>query len=196
MAVAVAVQKLGGNSHLITQVGKDAFGDKIIETLQDVRLPLWEDHDFYYETLQTFLPRAHVVKVSDEELSFVTRQDDEAVALKSLFVGNVEAIIYTKGNHGASLIFKDGSTFEVPTPPAQVVDTTGAGDAFIGAINAKLCQFEQQPIDTLRQHGRDILKFAHQVSGRVAIRRHFKLTDTRRTLIKKPISRIGGRLAF
>lgn len=259
--VAAAVQKLGGKSYLITQVGEDAFGDKIIETLQavkvdtsyvlttkesntalafvslsnegerdfsfyrkpsadmlyqpenidaidiqqgdlvhfcsvalvespmkeahvqlldkaeqvgativfdpNVRLPLWENHDVYYETLQAFLPRAHVVKVSDEELSFVTRHDDEEAALKSLFVGQVQVVIYTKGSQGASLIFKDGKTIDVPTPPAKVVDTTGAGDAFIGAINAKLCQTEQHPIDTLKQHGHDILKFAHQVSGRV-----------------------------
>lgn len=259
--VATAVQKLGGDSHLITQVGEDAFGDKIIETLQavkvdtsyvlttkeantalafvslsnegerdfsfyrkpsadmlyqpenidaidlqqgdlvhfcsvalvespmkeahvqllnkaeqvgaiivfdpNVRLPLWDDHDAYYETLQAFLPRAHVVKVSDEELSFVTRHDDEEAALKSLFVGQVQAVIYTKGSHGASLIFKDGTTIDVPTPPTKVVDTTGAGDAFIGAINAKLCQTEQHPIDTLKQHGHDILKFAHHVSGHV-----------------------------
>ncbi|WP_309545529.1 PfkB family carbohydrate kinase [Staphylococcus pseudintermedius] len=34
--VVAAVQKLGGNSHLITQVGDDACGDKLIKTFQGV----------------------------------------------------------------------------------------------------------------------------------------------------------------
>ncbi|AVQ33464.1 carbohydrate kinase [Staphylococcus muscae] len=259
--VAAAVQKLAGNSQLITQLGQDAFGDRIVDALEElhvgtqwitrtseantalafvslttsgerdfsfyrkpsadmlyaadnitdiplkqedmvhfcsvalvespmkqaheallekahkvgatvvfdpnVRLPLWDDHQAYQETIQSFIPHANIIKISDEELTFITKIEDETRALQSLFKGRVEAVIYTQGGEGASLIFKDGTTFTSRPKPIEVVDTTGAGDAFIGAVIAELMQSTDQPIETLRTQGAQILTFANDVAGHV-----------------------------
>jgi ribokinase len=40
----------------------------------------------------------------------------------------------TLGANGAVLVFSDGSLAHVAAPTVNVVDTTGAGDAFVGAF--------------------------------------------------------------
>ncbi len=47
------------------------------------------------------------------------------------------ASIITLGSLGA-VVVAPGLEAHVPTPPASVVDTTGAGDAFVGALAARL----------------------------------------------------------
>ncbi|MCP6468110.1 PfkB family carbohydrate kinase, partial [Klebsiella pneumoniae] len=78
------------------------------------------------------------VKISDEELEFITRIKDKQAAIDSLFKGNVEAVIYTEGKAGAALYTKEGLIAQETGFNVEVLDTTGAGDAFIGAINYQL----------------------------------------------------------
>jgi ribokinase len=40
----------------------------------------------------------------------------------------------TLGSRGAALVTGDGSVRRVSAPPVTAVDTTGAGDAFVGAF--------------------------------------------------------------
>jgi ribokinase len=50
----------------------------------------------------------------------------------------VPAVILTAGDKGAFLANRDGDVHHVPAPSVQAVDTTGAGDAFIGALANRL----------------------------------------------------------
>jgi len=43
-------------------------------------------------------------------------------------------LLVTLGERGAALVGKDGSVHMVPTPRVEAADTTGAGDAFVGAF--------------------------------------------------------------
>lgn len=99
----------------------------------NVRLTLWSDASECRSVIQEFMPFADIIKVSDEELEFITGEADEMLALDSLFVGNVKVIIYTKGEKGAMVMTRNQmynhSGFKV-----KVEDTTGAGDAFIGSF--------------------------------------------------------------
>ena len=99
----------------------------------NVRLPLWETPQACREAILEFLPKENIVKISDEELEFITGIKDEQAALQSLFVGDVTAIIYTKGPDGVDFITKQ-KTVNAPSFKVQVEDTTGAGDSFIGSF--------------------------------------------------------------
>jgi fructokinase len=105
----------------------------------NVRLPLWENPEVCKQTILTFIPEAHIVKISDEELEFITGIEDEGKAIASLFTGEVKAVIYTKGANGAEL-YLNGEKFESKGFKANVQDTTGAGDAFIGGFLFKLLE--------------------------------------------------------
>ncbi len=50
----------------------------------------------------------------------------------------MKAVIVTAGADGAFLASSDGRVDHVPAPSVHVVDTTGAGDAFIGALASRL----------------------------------------------------------
>ena len=103
----------------------------------NVRLPLWETPEACREAILEFLPFANIVKISDEELEFITGIADETEALNFLLQGDVEVIIYTKGTNGAEFITKERKVFS-PSFKVEAQDTTGAGDSFIGAFLFKL----------------------------------------------------------
>lgn len=105
----------------------------------NVRLPLWDSPEKCREAIREFLPYANLVKVSDEELPFITGIEDEQEALKQLFVGDVKVVVYTKGAEGALVVTKDHQWYKEGFT-VQVEDTTGAGDAFIGGFLAGLMQ--------------------------------------------------------
>lgn len=130
----------------------------------NVRLPLWHDPEACRRTILEFLPLSDIVKISDEELLFITGLEDEMKAIRSLFVGSVQHVIYTRGAKGASWYTHD---FEVSVPGRRVnaVDTTGAGDAFVGSL---LAQLVDEP--TFRNHASQetiekMLKFANTAAS-------------------------------
>jgi ribokinase len=49
-------------------------------------------------------------------------------------------VVTTLGARGVVAVFGDGRVLEAPAAPAQVVDTTGAGDAFVGAVACALAR--------------------------------------------------------
>ncbi|MGM9924304.1 MAG: carbohydrate kinase [Bacillus sp. (in: firmicutes)] len=135
----------------------------IISFDPNIRLSLWDDHNECKETVRAFLPLAHIVKVSDEELEFITGIKEEEEALQSLFVGDVKAVVYTRGADGAELYLK-GLRFASPGFKVAVSDTTGAGDAFIGGLLYMLLAHKVQLATLekvlLEKHD-DILAFAN-----------------------------------
>ncbi|MCU4974081.1 ribokinase [Halobacteria archaeon AArc-m2/3/4] len=64
--------------------------------------------------------------------------DDETVARALLELGS-ETVVLTRGGAGALLVTADGVE-RVPTPEVDVVDTTGAGDSFNGALAVALAE--------------------------------------------------------
>ena len=109
----------------------------IIDFDPNLRFPLWPDRDALRRTVLEFLPLADVVKISDEELEFLTGTSDIEAALPSLFVGHVQLVLYTCGSAGAHAYTRTAHGFSA-SKPVKAVDTTGAGDGFIGSDRAAL----------------------------------------------------------
>lgn len=133
----------------------------------NVRLPLWETEEACRAAILEFLPYAHIVKISDEELEFITGYKEMEKALPELFKGNAEIIIYTKGGDGAE-IYTRTTKVHVPGNKLEVVDTTGAGDSFIGAFLYRLLADEvnQEELSTLSEATlKEYLSFANDYAG-------------------------------
>ncbi|MFE7420610.1 ribokinase [Rhodococcus sp. NPDC057529] len=58
----------------------------------------------------------------------------EAGQLGAAVTGAVSHVVTTLGSSGADYAGRDGTTLHADSPAVEVVDTTGAGDAFAGAL--------------------------------------------------------------
>lgn len=74
-----------------------------------------------------------------------------AEACERLRQRGARAVIATLGARGAVVVTAHGPT-NIPALPAKVVDTTGAGDCFVGALAAKLAD-GATPVDAARYAG-------------------------------------------
>ena len=95
----------------------------------NLRFPLWPDRDMLRGTVLQFLPLSNILKISDEELEFLTGTADIESALPQLFVGDVQLVVYPCGSSGAHAYTRTAHGF-APCRKVRAVDTTGAGDAF------------------------------------------------------------------
>lgn len=99
----------------------------------NLRPQLWDDSNALRTAVRTFAPLAHILKISDEELEFITGCTEIEEALPRLLIGNTRLVIYTKGSGGAEC-YTSASRAKASGVRVQAVDTTGAGDGFIGAF--------------------------------------------------------------
>jgi fructokinase len=109
------------------------------------RAALWPDQDAGRAAMCEAIALADILKISDADLFFLAPdcEADYAPALDMIgFQGRLAAV--TLGRDGAW--YRAGSRVgQVPSPHVQVVETTGAGDAFTAAL-----------IDSLLAHNMDI----------------------------------------
>jgi fructokinase len=87
------------------------------------------DPTAYRARLERVLARADVVKVSEEDLAWLTPGVPARDAARALLGRGPAVVLLTRGGDGAVALTAQGAA-EVPAPPVQVVDTIGAGDAF------------------------------------------------------------------
>lgn len=104
----------------------------IISFDPNIRFPLWKDKQKLKAAIDEFLPLADVVKISDEEIEFITGTNDIEKGSKML-LKNAEIVLCTCGADGA-YSFTENAQVYVPSQSVRAVDTTGAGDAFIGSF--------------------------------------------------------------
>ncbi len=114
----------------------DKFFTKV---LLDVnwRPVFWQDEAKALELIQTMMPQADFLKVSDEEAEWLFGTTDPSSIAKQL--GDLDGVLVTAGEKGC---FYDlaGHQGYLPAFDIAVVDTTGAGDSFVAGFLHQLCQ--------------------------------------------------------
>jgi ribokinase len=93
------------------------------------------------------LKRVDVAVLNEIELSQATRAPlraasalrHVAAACEKLRAKGARAVVATLGARGAVVVTADGTT-AIPSFKAKVVDTTGAGDCFVGALAARMAK--------------------------------------------------------
>ena len=85
-----------------------------------------------------FLSVCHFFKVSDEEAMLITGAVTLQGAANILMEKTSAAFAITLGKEGTMLGFNKTTTI-IPSIPVKPIDTTGAGDAFVGAVLYQLC---------------------------------------------------------
>ena len=94
------------------------------------------------------LAQIDVLVANEHELAQAAASATETGAdaqARSLLVSGVGAVVLTLGAKGSALYIGDEAVTAVPAAPAEVRDTTGAGDAFVGALAAALAAGQSLP---------------------------------------------------
>lgn len=99
------------------------------------RANLWPSAEAAAEQMRSIVSLMDLMKVSDEECELMTGHADPAEAATVLLAQGPKVVAVTLGGSGALVACADGIR-EVPGFPADVVDTTGAGDSFWGGFLA------------------------------------------------------------
>jgi fructokinase len=104
----------------------------------DVNCRPWiiDDPGGYRRRLTRLLRHTDLVKVSEEDIGWLAPGPAPVEATRALLAdGGPTVAVLTRGGDGAVVVAPDDEV-SVPPPPADVVDTIGAGDAFIGGFLA------------------------------------------------------------
>ena len=102
-----------------------------------LRPSLWSDPDDMRRAALATVRVANIVKISEEELAFLTECEDRAQAVRLLWHPGLRVVAVTLGPAGAEM-FTDRLHVSVPGFPVPVVDTVGCGDAFMASLLADL----------------------------------------------------------
>lgn len=118
----------------------------------NLRPPLWRNLAEAKEAIIYGIRQCHVLKISDNEIEFITGMKDYDRAARSLQDQfHTKLICVTLGEQGSRAYYRDQLVCAEPYPAEEVVDTTGAGDTFTGSMLNFLLERADQ--DAQRQAG-------------------------------------------
>ncbi|XP_008800140.1 fructokinase-1-like [Phoenix dactylifera] len=125
----------------------------------NLRLRLWESPKDAQALIMRIWKQSNIIKVSDAEVEFLTNKDAvEDDAVMSLWHPELKLLLVTLGGKGCKYYTKDfrGTVKGIAVKP---VDTTGAGDAFVGAMLRKIADDQSTLQDEKKLT--EVLRFAN-----------------------------------
>lgn len=111
---------------------------KLISYDVNLRLPLWRDADEAKAGILDGMARADVVKLSDDELDFMTGSRS-ADAIRSFWRDGLKLVVLSLGSEGCIAVTERGEQV-IRSISVDAVDTTGSGDAFVAGLLAGLSE--------------------------------------------------------
>jgi fructokinase len=128
----------------------------------NLRLNLWPDAETAKAGMLLGWEHAQVIKVSEEELVFLSEKDDLEQGARSLMHPGLRLLVVTRGRQGCAF-FTPRSKGQVPGFSVQPVDTTGAGDAFVAGLLKGL--LENPHADQDVEEMEEICRYANAVGA-------------------------------
>ena len=128
----------------IAAVQAAAQSGVIVSFDPNYRANLWKDRAAAKAAVQEILPYVDIIKCSDEETGLLTGEEDPLFASEKLVAAGKKVAVVTMGKRGALVRNREGYRI-VPAFTGTVVDTTGAGDAFMGGFLSALVRSGRKP---------------------------------------------------
>lgn len=127
---------------------------------------LWKSEEIAQETMKAVLPLVDILKISDEECMLISGESDPKKACEKL-KEIVPIVIITLGKDGAIFGIKNNEdTIIVQGFKAeQVVDTTGAGDSFWGAILYQISNSNESLQNLTQEKLVNFIRFANATAS-------------------------------
>ena len=137
----------------------------------NLREPLWKDLDDAKREIAYGLGQADIVKISDNEVVFMTGEEDyekAAQILKAQY--QIPLLFVTLGRDGSRAYYKDLRVEAAGFIQENTIETTGAGDTFTGCVLSKI--LEIGGIENLTEAQlQDMLLFANAGASLITTRR-------------------------
>jgi fructokinase len=119
--------------------------------------------DLFIDDCIKFLKKSDFTKLSDEELFLITKEKDLTAGVNKLHELGVKVVTITLGSKGTYLSVK-GKNEIIPSIKIKQVDSTGAGDAFVGAVLKQVSDIEDKQNISFEEW-KNIITFANKVGA-------------------------------
>lgn len=134
---------------------------KLVSYDPNFRPVLWTDREEARQVMRSGLAFADVVKVSDDEAELLTGCSDFLSGARALVAGGAKLALVTAGERGTWYASASGGEGHIPSVQVCAVDTTGAGDTFLGALLNGLLDYNGALECISEEALRDIIRFAN-----------------------------------
>jgi fructokinase len=149
-------------------------GRVLISFDPNVRLNVDPEHVHWRDALNWMLPRAHVLKISEQDLDLLFPKLPASAFIEQALSSGVRLVVITCGACGA-IAGTRSARVTVPAVDVSIVDTVGAGDAFQAALLCWLAENDFMSVEALAaipERGlRDALSFACTAASLACSRR-------------------------
>lgn len=110
-----------------------------------------------------FIKKADFIKLSDEEVLLITKEKDIESGVKKLHEIGAKVVAITLGAKGT--LISNGEEMEVvPSVKIKQVDSTGAGDSFVGGVFRKISELENNKNISFEKW-KDIIAYGNKVGA-------------------------------
>jgi fructokinase len=134
---------------------------KIISYDPNYRPLLWDSVDEARTEMTRLVPFADILKVSEEEMTLLTGETVLEKGAAALAEQGPLIVLVSLGASGAFYFCGDGCG-TMPAYDVKTIDTTGAGDAFLGAIHYKFLNKTREDLKKISRNDlEDIVDFAN-----------------------------------
>ena len=143
---------------------------RIVSYDPNYRPALWESRDDAIKSMKAGIPFADIVKVSDEELALVSDCADMRQGAACLLEKGITLVCVTLGAKGCYYAHQSAEGY-LPTYDTKVMDTTGSGDAFMGALLHGVLKESHSLLELTKAELEDIVDFANAAGAVCATKR-------------------------
>ena len=107
--------------------------------------------DISLDELNRLLPRLDLFVLNDDESKMLTDESNVILAGRRLMEMGPKVVVIKKGEHGSILFHPDGLFAYPAYPVTGVVDPTGAGDSYLGALVGYLASQDRTDFTALKK---------------------------------------------
>lgn len=139
----------------------------IISFDPNIRPLLWDSIENAKAQMEYGFSKCHILKVSEEEIQLATGINDAGKAVQELCnkFPNIKLVFVTAGEKGSFFYYNKIQRFVAPFLHNNTVDTTGAGDAFMGSCLYEIAKCGLDSLDEERLY--HIARFANAAASLV-----------------------------
>jgi fructokinase len=132
----------------------------------NIRMKRWESEEACRNIVTQFLYETDILKISQDELLFLMNSVDLTESIEKLRAYHIPYVWVTQGKNGAVAVTAN-QTLHVNAKEVQVIDTTGAGDAFMAGI---LWCVHEKGLPESDESWKQYTMFANALGGAVSAR--------------------------